>query len=325
MLHNDKELFEQLVFKTSEVLGIEASIIEKDYFVTLFLKQIVEKNPNIIFKGGTSLSKCYKIINRFSEDIDLTLKVEEGDKPSESQRKNLKKSIVETIENLDFTLTNPEKQLSRRDYNKYIIDYPSIFEADFLKQHLIVETAVHIKSYPCEKMTASSFIYDFLIEGGYDELITKYKLEPFPLNVQTAQRTFVDKIFALGDYYLNGQIQEHSRHIYDLYQLSKIVDVDDNLKQLIKDVKESRQKYKHALSSQENVDVAMLLQEIIDKDIYKEDYNSITLSLLFEKVEYSIAIEVLKQIANEIRKEKIDTAAEKLIDENTEALSKLGE
>ena len=97
MLHNDKELFEQLVFKTSEVLGIEASIIEKDYFVTLFLKQIVEKNPNIIFKGGTSLSKCYKIINRFSEDIDLTLKVEDGDKPSESQRKILKKALLKLL------------------------------------------------------------------------------------------------------------------------------------------------------------------------------------------------------------------------------------
>ena len=50
MLHNDKELFEQVVLKVSEDTGIEASIVEKDYYVTLFLKRIVELQPNVIFK-----------------------------------------------------------------------------------------------------------------------------------------------------------------------------------------------------------------------------------------------------------------------------------
>lgn len=57
MLHNDRENFEQIILKVSDETGIEASIIEKDYYVTLFLKRIVEVIPNIIFKGGTSLSK----------------------------------------------------------------------------------------------------------------------------------------------------------------------------------------------------------------------------------------------------------------------------
>ena len=66
MLHDDKELFEQVVLKASEHFGIEAGIVEKDYYVTLLLSEIVKRQPNIIFKGGTSLSKCYKIIKRFS-------------------------------------------------------------------------------------------------------------------------------------------------------------------------------------------------------------------------------------------------------------------
>ena len=61
MLHKDRENFEQVILKVSEDTGIDASIIEKDYYVTLFLKRIVEVLPNIIFKGGTSLSKCYKL------------------------------------------------------------------------------------------------------------------------------------------------------------------------------------------------------------------------------------------------------------------------
>lgn len=70
-LHNDKELFKDIITETASSLGIDPSIIEKDYYVTVFLKEIVNIQPDIVFKGGTSLSKCYKLINRFSEDIDL--------------------------------------------------------------------------------------------------------------------------------------------------------------------------------------------------------------------------------------------------------------
>ena len=55
MLHNDKNLFETLVIEASEKLGIVPVIIEKDYYVTLFLREIVNRQPDIIFKGGTSL------------------------------------------------------------------------------------------------------------------------------------------------------------------------------------------------------------------------------------------------------------------------------
>ena len=96
MLHKDRENFEQVILKVSEDTGIDASIIEKDYYVTLFLKRIVEVLPNIIFKGGTSLSKCYKLIKRFSEDIDLNIEVET--RPTEGQRKKLKEAIVSIID-----------------------------------------------------------------------------------------------------------------------------------------------------------------------------------------------------------------------------------
>lgn len=87
MLHDDKELFEQAVLKTAKYMNIDAGIVEKDYYVTLMLKELAETVPDLVFKGGTSLSKCHKIINRFSEDIDLT--IEYDAKPSESKRKNL--------------------------------------------------------------------------------------------------------------------------------------------------------------------------------------------------------------------------------------------
>lgn len=195
MLHNEKELFEQIILRTSESMGIEAGIVEKDYFVTLFLKKIVSKQLDIIFKGGTSLSKCYKLIKRFSEDIDLSIECE--NKPTEGQRKHLKSNVISIIDEFSFDLTNADEIRSRRDFNRYIIDYPSVFSSDYLKQQLIVETAVFIKSYPSKIMSASSFIYEYLYSNGYHDIITQYDLEPFELNVQSVERTLIDKLYAL--------------------------------------------------------------------------------------------------------------------------------
>ena len=56
-LHNDdKELLHDIIITVSEQSGIEESIVEKDYYVTLILKELATRNPNVVFKGGTSLS-----------------------------------------------------------------------------------------------------------------------------------------------------------------------------------------------------------------------------------------------------------------------------
>ena len=287
-------MFEQVILRTAEETGINAAIIEKDYYVTLFLKAIVQEQPDIIFKGGTSLSKCYKLIDRFSEDIDLNIDTE--NRPTEGQRRKLKASIISVIENFGFTLTNSEDVRSRRSYNKYIVDYPSVFDTQYLKENLIIETSVYIRAYPSNRMTASSLIYDYLKKNGFDEIIAQYALEPFELNVQTAERTLIDKLYALGDYYLDDKVTEHSRHIYDLYKLLPVVSLDEKLKSLVKEVAIERKAHPACLSAQEGVNIKDLLTEIIRKNVYKADYETITSALLFEAVDYDIAITALQKI-----------------------------
>lgn len=294
MLHHDSSLFEQVILRVSEDTGIEASIIEKDYYVTLFLQRIVAHQPNIIFKGGTSLSKCYKLINRFSEDIDLNIDTENH--PTEGQRRKLKEAIVSIIEEFGFTLTNPDKVRSCRDYNRYVVDYPTIFPTSYLKEHLIVETAVYIKAYPCKRMLASSLINDYLKRNGYDELIEQYGLQPFELNVQAAERTLVDKVFALGDYYLSDAVHEHSRHVYDIYKLLDVVTLDDTMKLLVQSVREERKPHVNCRSAKDGIDMNALLQEIVDKAVYKQDYEDITSKILFEEVPYETAVAALQKI-----------------------------
>ena len=294
MLHNNRELFEQAVLKTAEYLKIDAGIVEKDYYVTLILKEISLTVPDLVFKGGTSLSKCHKVINRFSEDIDLTVEYET--KPSEGKRRSLKKNIVDTIEKSGLVLANPDEIKSRREFNKYIVDYPSIFTQAGLKNHLQIETMIKIRAYPNQEMNAASLIYDYFVKKGFSELIDEYELAPFTLKVQSAERTFVDKIFALADYYLADNVTEHSRHIYDLYKLLDKVQLDEQLRILFENVRIEREPHQVCLSAKESIKMSSLLKEIVDTDAYKEDFNNITSLLIFEKTEYEEAITSLKKV-----------------------------
>lgn len=72
-LHENPDVFEELILATASELRIPTSVVEKDYFVTIVLKLLTSRIENIVFKCGTSLTKGYQLLERFSEDIDLTL------------------------------------------------------------------------------------------------------------------------------------------------------------------------------------------------------------------------------------------------------------
>lgn len=85
-LHNNKELFQDAIELAYEQTSIMSQAIEKDYYVTMILRLLSKKMPYIVFKGGTSLSKCHKVIHRFSEDIDITIDTQ----ISQGQKKKIK-------------------------------------------------------------------------------------------------------------------------------------------------------------------------------------------------------------------------------------------
>ncbi len=72
-LYKNKDMFRDLILRTSNHFNILPEVVEKDYFVTIILQELQREIPNMLFKGGTSLSKCYDLIKRFSEDIDITI------------------------------------------------------------------------------------------------------------------------------------------------------------------------------------------------------------------------------------------------------------
>ncbi len=128
------------------------------------------------------------------------------------------------------------------------------------------------------------------------DIVIDYELTPFEMRVQSLERTLIDKVFAVCDYYLTRKIKRHSRHLYDICMLLNKVSLDDDLRLLIAEVRQERQKMDICLSAKPGVDVAAILHEIIENDVYKEDYDYITSYFQRNPLNYEEAIEALKKV-----------------------------
>ena len=297
-LHHDKDAFEELLVGASNELGIPTNIIEKDYYVTIALKSLSEKLNDMVFKGGTSLTKCYQLLDRFSEDIDISYTAESGT-PGEARKRQLKKAVVATMEELNFPITNIEDTRSRRHYNCYRAAYSSIYEqSGILKPELVVETYVALLPFPTTKRMVDNYIYRFLKKINRLDLAETYNLMPFAITTQTIERTLVDKVFALCDYYLQGETERHSRHLYDIYKIVNSIGITEKTAKLIPEVRAVRRELPICPSAKEGVCITNILNEIIKNQAYKSDYENITLGLLFVPEAYDTVIQSLKQLAD---------------------------
>lgn len=295
-LDHDKEAFAELIAGAANELVIPANVIEKDYYVTITLKALTEKNKDIVFKGGTSLTKCYQLLDRFSEDIDLSYAAESG-VPGERRKKQLKESIVSTMEELGFHINNMEEIKSRRNYNCYRADYPTVYKHNnILKPELVIETYVAMLSFPTTKCMVDNYIYRFLNKINRLDLAERYGLMPFEITTQTIERTLVDKIFALCDYYIQGKTDRHSRHLYDIYKIVETMGLSNKLQTLIPEVRVARSEIKICPSAREDICVPDILREVINNNVYKRDYEDVTMGLLFVPVSYDTVVQSLHKI-----------------------------
>ena len=292
-LHENRDLFLQAVKETSAYFGMPQAIIEKDYYVTLILRELAGRIPGLIFKGGTSLSKCYHIIERFSEDIDLTL---DAGHHTQRQRQNVKAAVISVCDLYGMRITNAAEIKSRRDHNRYTIEYSPVHSYEGLSRELLIETTFMQDPYPNETRTASSAIFDFLLKNGNDNIIAEYGLQPFEIGVQSLKRTLIDKVFALCDYMLVGRTERISRHIYDLFRLLTAVDLNDELKALVRDVRRERKGGLKNLSAKDGADVPGLLSEMLEKEFFKSDYEQNTMLLLRTPIPYEEAAKALEEI-----------------------------
>ncbi len=231
-LHENNTLFKQAVRFTAQELGILDIYVEKDYWITYALK-IIFSNDDVasytIFKGGTALSKCYGIIERFSEDIDLVVVKTEQDTGNQlkSKIKRISEILTPTLPEIQIAGLTQKMGMNRKTAHTYLKE----FDGDYgqVRDSIIVEATSLGYFEPNENKQVNTLIGNMMLKTGQQSLIDEYALEPFSISVLKPTRTLCEKIMSLTRFSYTenpiADLQSKVRHIYDIHQLLKDPDL----------------------------------------------------------------------------------------------------
>jgi predicted nucleotidyltransferase component of viral defense system len=224
-LHQNTDLFKDAVTFTAQEMNLPSIYIEKDYWVTFALYTIFrsEIGQDTVFKGGTALSKCYDLIERFSEDIDLVVLRHEGE--TDNKLKSKLKLIGKTIEN-ELPEINMDGITHKMGMNcKTAHAYNKFFDGEYGQvRDVIVLEATWLGYYePYTTRNVASFVGNMMIGNNQKDLAQEYGLLPFKVSVLEPSRTICEKIMSLVRFSYGENpiedLRQKIRHTYDLYQL----------------------------------------------------------------------------------------------------------
>jgi hypothetical protein len=300
--------------------------VEKDWWVTHTLATIFSMpySKSLIFKGGTSLSKAWKIIERFSEDIDLALDREflgfAGDL-SKTQISKLRYASYKFLTEI-FTPELQQKfnelgfanvlvkyrEVVNHDQDPLIIEiyYPKLTEKDiYLRPGVLVEIGSRSLKEPF-----SPCKFQTLVAENYgDKLFTDNEITIPTVNVE---RTFLEKVFLLHEEYQRPaekrRVERLSRHLYDIEKISQTLYFQKALsdKDLYKTIVAHRDKFSHL----GGVDYAKHEPQFINiippeklLPLWEKDYSEMSESMIYgEKLSFNELINNIKQVNDKINK-----------------------
>lgn len=231
-LHEEPNLFQNAILATAQSLHIPEIYVEKDYWVTIALHRIFNSRAShyTVFKGGTALSKCHKLIERFSEDIDLVVIKETGD--NSSKLKNKLKFITHAVDQvmpeIEMEGTTNKKGMIRKTAHAYQkLGLGGIYGP--IRENIILEASWLGSFEPYIESTASSYISDLMINTGQNHLVTLYGMQPFTLKTLSKERTFCEKIMSLARFSFSDDpytdLTNKIRHVYDLCMIIRNLEI----------------------------------------------------------------------------------------------------
>jgi Nucleotidyl transferase AbiEii toxin, Type IV TA system len=219
---------------------LPAQFIEKDYYVTEVLRTISAGwGESIIFKGGTSLSKAWNLIKRFSEDVDLALNRNSTDPAlSVSQIDKKLRSIQDKVSNdhgLRFLLASEDRRsLSKRGVSRNcVFAYEPLLPMDgSIQPRVLLEMGIRSVFEPVEEREISSLLSQFLVATG--QTLDAEDEGSFTIKVLHYRQTFVEKLFAIHSKFMSARkegqsIETYARHYYDIFMLLQQSDVQKML------------------------------------------------------------------------------------------------
>lgn len=309
LLHLNKFEFENFIEIIIEREDIDKDIIEKDYYVCLILKELSKRQDYLkaYFKGGTAVYKILDTMNRFSEDIDLTVKV----LPEESNTRN-KKRLKESalgyeIEGLELI---KDECIDNKGSVTGVYQYTSVYEDSEIPLQragkIQVESTSFTVSEPTEKYYIEPLIYKLannkekkILEEQFD--VTKIEIEIIKL-----ERMFIDKIFAVEFYYIRNMYTDTAKHLYDISVLFN----NDKIQKLLNDKDELNKLIDY--KRQEKIRIGGIDEKTAIKDFsyFKLEFSD-SLIREFENMQnkyvlndkYKFSIDQVKEILNKIHRQ----------------------
>ncbi len=244
-------------------IGIPASAVEKDWWVVqaLALIQELESAPHIVFKGGTSLSKAWNIIERFSEDIDLALDkiflgieecttVKQVKKLRSATRNYIYNNFIPELQNkfnavgfTDVKVELYEEEGENLEPVQILVKYVTCTSpSSYTKPEVKIEIGSRSLREPFTEREFASLVGEH------------YKGKPFadaPITVPSVnpERTFLEKLFLLHEEFQKPddeiRVDRLSRHLYDVEMLMRTEYAEIALanKELYNDIIEHRSIY----------------------------------------------------------------------------------
>lgn len=309
--------------------GMKSFAVEKDWWVSRTLEIIFQMDiaKHLVFKGGTSLSKAWKLINRFSEDIDLAIDREffgfSGDL-GKNQRDNLRKKagIYTTgtffkeleeefkkrgFENLKFSVINTGD--SDQDPRVLEIYYPNVIpvETDYILPRVQIEVSCRSLREPFTVKTFGAWVDEEFTDKEFAEPL-------FEVPTVNAERTFLEKMFLLHEEFHRPvekmRVDRLSRHLYDIFQLNKagIAEQAINNKQLYETIVAHRYKFARVGNVDYNLHHPKTLNPIpiaSKMEEWKADYAKMKEDMIYEEDKPSFKelitnVEVLKSKLKEV-------------------------
>lgn len=304
-------------------------VIEKDWWVTQVLRAVfsLPYAEHLSFKGGTSLSKCWHLIERFSEDIDIGVsrdylgyggsltRTQISDKlrraacsfVREKMQFDLHDALVnQGIEEDAFAVHVNITSVSTTDPETIEVEYQSaLSESPYIRHCVLVEVSGRSMQQPvkCEKI--QSFIDQYLFNSTVAE-------KPFSIpNVVIPERTFLEKVFLLHEEFSKPQQEirttRMSRHLYDIVSMMK-AGVDDRAlsdASLYKSIVEHRRQF----ISLKGLDydtlypagLSIIPSETVE-DLWRKDYEQMRMSMIYgEAPSFEIVLADLRRLQERIK------------------------
>lgn len=320
-----KSVYESVAIK----VGLPAQVIEKDFWVTAILQTVftLPVAKQLVFKGGTSLSKGWKLIERFSEDIDIAvdpiiLGVPEGDLTKKQIKKLRKTSSLFVLEQLTpmiceevqreglHSFITVDAQPNGEGDNTYpeprqiYLHYKSVFDKalTYLRPDVVLEVSARSLIEPTEPIQIKSIL---------GEHLPVLPLTNSVIHTAIPAKTFLEKVFLLHELFSvpgHGMIAEHkSRHLYDLYVMmnkdfAKKAVIDDILWESIR---HHREIYTSVRDIDYTPDVRKRLRLIPREDIldtWRADYDAMKESMIYgNKPSFDELLEGMSELQREFR------------------------